>query len=400
MIFPTYLESIKEIFKSKKKSNESNDLDDFSVSCDSYDEERSKKDKKGKRLDDIVNDTVIYETIKEDSLRSCFSKSVLTFKSSSSSLRSKANESLNRSTSSNVSTSSNESKLSNQSVLSSNRSTLTNESTSPKRFTFSQSTNQSVNRNVYNSIQQRSIDHECIETKVVRTKLNQNNHEINEQKCIHQSHPECLDLSTSDEGCLVCNALILGRKNEILTSFKAKTSKQDQPVVKQQRSLLNELTKLVRAGYYHGKLSRFEAEDKLINTQAGTFLIRDSFDTNYILSLSFRINEGVFHTRIEYRAGYFHFYLHPHKKYETVSELVDDLIECSKTGIYYYIKSKKTGEEIRFEIKLDKPLSRFNQIRSLKYLCRFVIKQNIRYDQIQDLKVPDSIKEYLVENHF
>lgn len=235
---------------------------------------------------------------------------------------------------------------------------------------------------------------------VNKTKLNQTHHRltsttVNEQKCIHQLHPECLNLSNLEEGCLVCNALIVGRKYDVSSSFKDPSG--EKPT---QRSLLGELTKLARIGWYWGKLSRFGAEDKLINTEPGTFLIRDSFDNNYILSLSFRIQEGVFHTRIEYRAGHFRFYLHPNKQYKTVCELVDDLIVSSQTGIYYYVKSKKTQKEVRFVIKLDKPLSRFNRIRSLKHLCRFAIKQNINYSLVHDLPLPDEIKEYLEENHF
>lgn len=141
---------------------------------------------------------------------------------------------------------------------------------------------------------------------------------------------------------------------------------------------------------------------RLINSlplHTGTFLIRDSFDANYILSLSFRIAEGVFHTRIEYRTGLFHFYLHPNKTYKTVASLVDDLILNSQTGIYYYVRSRKSKEEVRFTIKLDQPLSRFNELKSLKHLCRFIVRETIRFDQIQQLPLPEAIKSYLQANH-
>ena len=238
-------------------------------------------------------------------------------------------------------------------------------------------------------------------------------------------HPECLNLSNLEDGsCLVCNALIVGRKYEIASFRNANREIScGNQLINKSKGLIDELNKLTKIGWYWGKLSRIEAEVKLINQdpgnlneysleiliilnkiivflQIGTFFIRDSFDQNYILSLSFKIEEGVFHTRIEFRAGHFHFYLHPNKTYETVSNLVDDLILNSQTGIYYYIKSKKTSKEIRFTIKLDKPLSRFNKIKSLKYLCRFAIKQNIRYDLIQELPLPVEIKSYLEENHF
>ena len=115
--------------------------------------------------------------------------------------------------------------------------------------------------------------------------------------------------------------------------------------------------------------------------------------------MSFKIGEGVFHTRIEYQNGLFHFYLHPNKTYETVPSLVDDLILNSQTGIYYYVRSKKSKQEVRFTIKLDQPLSRFSELKSLKHLCRFTLREAIRFDQIERLPLPDAIKVYLRANH-
>lgn len=212
-------------------------------------------------------------------------------------------------------------------------------------------------------------------------------------------HPECLNLSNLEEGCLVCNALLDGKEAEVtMSSFKeAPTLKKEEE--EQKKGLAHELNKLSKCGWYWGPIKRVDAEDKLKDEENGTFLIRDSFDANYILSLSFKIKEGVFHTRIEYTNQLFSFYLQPNKQYETVSKLVDDLILTSRTGIHYYVKSKKTNKEIRFLIKLDRTLNRLDNVPNLKHLCRFTIKQSIRFDLIEHLPLPDNLKLYLKENH-
>ncbi|EHB07253.1 Suppressor of cytokine signaling 6 [Heterocephalus glaber] len=53
-------------------------------------------------------------------------------------------------------------------------------------------------------------------------------------------------------------------------------------------SLTEELKKLAKQGWYWGPLTRWEAEGKLANLPDGSFLVRDSSDDHYLLSLSFR----------------------------------------------------------------------------------------------------------------
>jgi len=56
-------------------------------------------------------------------------------------------------------------------------------------------------------------------------------------------------------------------------------------------------------GWYWGALGFEDAEDKLANRRDGSFLVRDSSDERYILSLSFRSLGGTHHTRIEHYKG-------------------------------------------------------------------------------------------------
>lgn len=56
-------------------------------------------------------------------------------------------------------------------------------------------------------------------------------------------------------------------------------------------------------GWYWGPLSGEAAEQILANEPDGSFLVRDSSDDHYIFSLSFKLNGGVRHVRIEHDHG-------------------------------------------------------------------------------------------------
>jgi len=59
----------------------------------------------------------------------------------------------------------------------------------------------------------------------------------------------------------------------------------------------------IQCGWYWGAMSFDEAEAMLANRRDGSFLVRDSSDERYILSLSFRSLGGTHHTRIEHYKG-------------------------------------------------------------------------------------------------
>ena len=59
----------------------------------------------------------------------------------------------------------------------------------------------------------------------------------------------------------------------------------------------------IQCGWYWGAMSFDEAEAMLANRRDGSFLVRDSSDERYILSLSFRSLGGTHHTRIEHFKG-------------------------------------------------------------------------------------------------
>lgn len=165
-------------------------------------------------------------------------------------------------------------------------------------------------------------------------------------------------------------------------------------------SLTEELKKLARQGWYWGPITRWEAEEKLANVQDGSFLVRDSSDDRYLLSLSFRSHSKTLHTRIEHSNGRFSFYEQPDVEGHTsIVDLIEHSIRDSENGAFCYSRSRVPGSAT-YPVRLTNPVSRFMQVRSLQYLCRFVIRQYTRIDLIQKLPLPNKMKDYLQEKHY
>ena len=67
--------------------------------------------------------------------------------------------------------------------------------------------------------------------------------------------------------------------------------------------MLMMMMNVCQCGWYWGSLSFDDAEARLCDLADGSFLVRDSSDERYILSLSFRSQSGTHHTRIEHYKG-------------------------------------------------------------------------------------------------
>ncbi|XP_071395943.1 suppressor of cytokine signaling 7-like [Centroberyx affinis] len=162
-------------------------------------------------------------------------------------------------------------------------------------------------------------------------------------------------------------------------------------------SFATSLRELEKCGWYWGPMNWEDAEMKLKGKPDGSFLVRDSSDPRYILSLSFRSQGVTHHTRMEHYRGTFSLWCHP--KFEdrchSVVEFIERAIMHSKNGKFlYFLRSRVPGLPPT-PVQLLYPVSRFSSVKSLQHLCRFCIRQLVRIDHIQELPLPTPLIIYL-----
>lgn len=169
--------------------------------------------------------------------------------------------------------------------------------------------------------------------------------------------------------------------------------------LEQVRGVSTELRKLSHEGWYWGPVTRQEAEHKLRGHPDGTFLVRDSSSDNYLFTLSFRSSGRTLHSRIDYNYNYGKYSLFSNVGFTSVADLINYSMTKSQDCVYLYSQPNSPTQP-EFPVRLTIPLSRFTQVRSLQYLCRFVIRQYTGLDDIQKLPLPAQIKGYIEEGHY
>lgn len=163
-----------------------------------------------------------------------------------------------------------------------------------------------------------------------------------------------------------------------------------------------DLRNLAQYGWYWGPITRVEAEERLARAKDGTFLVRDSSDDRYLLSLSFHSQGKTLHTRIEYCNGNFSFYSFPDadtEGYPSVVELIQRSMQYSRDGVFCFSRARAVGSPA-VPVRLLKPFSRFNHVQTLQHYCRFVIRQSIRFDKIRQLPLPRHVHGFLEQSQF
>ncbi|XP_055510552.1 suppressor of cytokine signaling 2-like [Leucoraja erinacea] len=162
------------------------------------------------------------------------------------------------------------------------------------------------------------------------------------------------------------------------------------------------MSHLELTGWYWGALTSIEARQMLNQTTEGTFLVRDSSNPQYLLTLSVKTSSGPAHLRIEYNEGKFGFdsvvLAKPKlKNFDDVVDLVQHYVSVSKGAHNAHDQSiAPVTKDTVIHLKLTKPL--YVATPSLQHLCRIIINKSTK--TIQELPLPNRLKEYLLEYPF
>ncbi|XP_076225553.1 uncharacterized protein LOC116424947 isoform X2 [Nomia melanderi] len=120
-------------------------------------------------------------------------------------------------------------------------------------------------------------------------------------------------------------------------------------------SLTEELLKLSNYGWYWGPISGHEADAKLISEPDGAFLVRDSSDDRYVLTLSFKSSGKLLHARMEHSGGLFSLCNQSESEgFSSVADLIDYSMNFSQTAVICYSRPKYPGHP-SFPVRLTKP---------------------------------------------
>lgn len=161
--------------------------------------------------------------------------------------------------------------------------------------------------------------------------------------------------------------------------------------------LAKALRELSHTGWYWGSMTVNEAKEKLKEAPEGTFLIRDSSHSDYLLTISVKTSAGPTNLRIEYQDGKFRLdsiicVKSKLKQFDSVVHLIDYYVQMCK--------DKRTGPEAprngTVHLYLTKPL--YTSAPPLQHLCRLTI--NKCTSTVWGLPLPTRLKDYLEEYKF
>ncbi|TSX72105.1 Suppressor of cytokine signaling 2 [Bagarius yarrelli] len=171
--------------------------------------------------------------------------------------------------------------------------------------------------------------------------------------------------------------------------------------------LQNAMTHLHNSGWYWGSITAAEAKQLLNEALDGSFLVRDSSNPGYLLTLSVKTELGPTHLRIEYTNGHFGFdsvvMARPHLRQFKGAV---DLVQYYTLAYRRQATHRELGSdpdtpttataENTLQLKLTKPLHK--AAPSLQQLCRVVINQH-SHDH-RNLPLPERLKDFLREYPF
>ncbi|XP_077195166.1 suppressor of cytokine signaling 2 isoform X4 [Paroedura picta] len=157
------------------------------------------------------------------------------------------------------------------------------------------------------------------------------------------------------------------------------------------------MRELRRSGWYWGNMSVAEAKERLQDTSEGTFLVRDSSHSEYLLTISVKTSAGPTNLRIEFQDGKF--------RLDSIICVRSRLRQFNSVVhlIEYYVlmcQDRSTATEMpcngTVHLYLNKPL--YHSAPSLQHHCRIVINRYTK--EIQELPLPTRLKEYLKDYQY
>lgn len=164
---------------------------------------------------------------------------------------------------------------------------------------------------------------------------------------------------------------------------------------------------LQTTGYYYGGLSWRQATDLLQDTAIGTFLVRESSDSDFLFSLSVNTERGPTSVRIHYTDGQFRL-----DSEDSIAGFMP-VFDCVVQLVEYYVRLSNSSKGAScvwldntgrrdLPICLCRPL--YHSVLPLKHLCRLVVngKLHSHTDWISEvvlrrLGLPQTLVAYLRE---
>ncbi|KAL3048709.1 suppressor of cytokine signaling 2 [Trematomus bernacchii] len=157
---------------------------------------------------------------------------------------------------------------------------------------------------------------------------------------------------------------------------------------------------LRNTGWYWGGLTANEAKEILQETSEGTFLLRDSSQSDFLFTISAMTSAGPTNLRIEFKHGKFKLdsvlLVRPRlRTFDSVVHLVQHYITLSRSGDRAARSSSSTVNSSSSSSSVQLLLTRpaYTALPPLQHLCRLAI--NSRTPQVQDLPLPNRLKDYL-----
>ncbi|KAM6961782.1 suppressor of cytokine signaling 2 [Tautogolabrus adspersus] len=156
---------------------------------------------------------------------------------------------------------------------------------------------------------------------------------------------------------------------------------------------------LRNTGWYWGSLTANEAKEILQDSSEGTFLVRDSSQRDYLFTISAMTSAGPTNLRIEYKHRKFKLdsvvLVKPKlKQFDSVVHLVEHYVHLSRsTDRAATNPQTSTAPNGTVQLLLTKPV--YTATPALQHLCRIAINRRTR--QVQDLPLPNRLKDYLTD---